>query len=166
MRYQTAAARTPIHPQARTHRRKWRQAVKLKSSPKNDYRCAMEISQNGKYNVRIRANFGTSGWKLPVYFQASSFDAAMKKLESTLQFLQRHEDRLWFWGVERSDDPKFAGDLLEGFGLSLDHRAEFPQRAAAIGVAHERTVPAVALAPLRRSLAELVSGTRTALASD
>jgi hypothetical protein len=140
--------------------------VNAKSSSKNDYRCAMEISQNGKYNVRIRANFGTSGWKLPVYFQASSFDAAMKKLESTLHFLQRHEDRLWFWGVERSDDPKFAGDLLEGFGLSLDHRTEFPLRAAAIAVAHERTVPAVSLAPLRRSLAESISGSRTALASD
>jgi hypothetical protein len=140
--------------------------VNAKSSSKNDYRCAIEITQNGKYNVRIRANFGTSGWKLPVYFQASSFDAAMKKLESTLQFLQRHEERLWFWSVERSDDPKFAGDLLEGFGLSLDHRTEFPQRGATIGVPRERIVPAVSLAPLRRSLAESVSGMRTALASD
>jgi hypothetical protein len=166
MRYQTATARKTIHPQVRTLRRKWRKAVNAKSSSKNDYRCAMEINQNGKYNVRIRANFGTSGWKLPVYFQASSFDAAMKKLEATLQFLQRHEDRLWFWGVERSDDPKFAGDLLEGFGLSLDHRTEFPQRAAAIGIGHERTVPAVSLAPLRRFLAESISGSRAALASD
>ena len=137
-----------------------------KSGSKNDYRCAIETNQNGKYNVRIRAYFGRSGWKLPVYFRASSFDAAMKKLESTLQFLQRHEERLWFWGVERSDDPKFAGDLLEDFGLSLDHRAEFPQRAAAIGIARERTVPAVSLAPLRRLLAESLSAGRTALASD
>lgn len=137
-----------------------------KSTSKNDYRCAIEINQNGKYNVRIRASFGRSGWKLPVYFRASSFDAAMKKLESSLQFLQRNEERLWFWGVERSDDPKFAGDLLEDFGLSLDRRTEFPQRAAGIGVANERVVPAVSLAPLRRILAESISGSRTALASD
>jgi hypothetical protein len=135
-------------------------------SSKNDYRCVIEINQNGRYTVRIRAAFGRSGWMLPLYFVASSFDGAMKKLEESLQFLQRQEESLWFWGVERSDDPKLAGDLLQGLGLHLDRRGEFPQRFAGLGVQRERAVPAVMLAPFRRALAESVIESRSALASD
>ncbi len=138
------------------------------TTSKNEYCCAIEINQNGKYNVRIRALFGRNGWMLPVYFLASSFDAAMKKLEGSLQFLQRQEERLWFWGVERSDDPKLAGDLLGESGLRLDRRAEFPQRTAAVGVSRERPVPAFLLGTVRRNLAESVAHgrSRAAAASD
>ena len=109
----------------------------------NEYRCAIERNQNGKYNVRVRAVFGPggsdsenggsdrnghSGWMLPVYFLASSFNAAMKKLEESLQLLQKNEARLRFWGVERTDDPNLAGDLLQEFGLWLDRRREFPSQ--------------------------------------
>jgi len=99
---------------------KLRSAVSTKhTSSGNEYLCAIEKNQNGKYNVRVRAVFGSDGWSLPVYFLASSFNAAMKKLEEALQLLQKNEERLRFWGVERSDDPNVAGDLLREFGLWL-----------------------------------------------
>jgi hypothetical protein len=151
----------------------------------NEYRCAIERNQNGKYNVRVRAVFGPggrdsenggsgqnvrSGWMLPVYFLASSFNAAMKKLEESLQLLQKNEARLRFWGVERTDDPNLAGDLLQEFGLWLDRRREFPRRVAELGVPRERPVPASMLAPVRRILADSVAQERpvdrTAIAGD
>jgi hypothetical protein len=151
----------------------------------NEYRCAIERNQNGKYNVRVRAVFGPggrdsenggsgqngrSGWTLPVYFLASSFNAAMKKLEESLQLLQKNEARLRFWGVERTDDPNLAGDLLQEFGLWLDRRREFPRKVAELGVPRERPVPASMLAPVRRILADSVAQERpvdrTAIAGD
>jgi hypothetical protein len=151
----------------------------------NEYRCAIERNQNGKYNVRVRAVFGPggpdsensasdqngrSGWMLPVYFLASSFNAAMKKLEESLQLLQKNEARLRFWGVERTDDPNLAGDLLQEFGLWLDRRREFPRKVAELGVPRERPVPASMLAPVRRILADSVAQERpvdrTAIAGD
>ena len=141
----------------------------------NEYRCAIERNQNGKYNVRVRAVFAPaakdsangrdasahrSRWMLPVYFLASSFNAAMKKLEESLQLLQKNEARLRFWGVERTDDPNLAGDLLKEFGLGLDRRREFPRRTAELGVPRERPVPASMLAPVRRILADSVAQER------
>jgi hypothetical protein len=132
----------------------------------NEYRCAIEKNQNGKYTVRVRAAFGRRGWVLPVYFLASTFDTAMKRLEEALQLLQRNEERLWFFGRERSDDPNFAEDLLVDIGLRLDRRTEFPRKMAALGVAREKSVPAVLLAPVRRALAEAVETARAAVAGD
>jgi len=160
----------------------------------NDYRCTIERNQNGKYSVRVRASFGAgaqadaargarssqsrpsrsenrAGWNLPVYFLASSFSAAMKKLEESLQLLQKNEERLRFWGVERSDDPNLAGDLLRDSGLRLDRRHEFPAKAAELRIPRERAVPASMLAPVRKALADSVAQERpvydrTALASD
>jgi len=154
----------------------------------NEYLCAIERNQNGKYNVRVRALFTLGGlatdedssaqvsndsrgrWTLPVYFLASSFNAAMKKLEESLQLLQKNEDRLRFWGVERTDDPKLAGDLLQEFGLWLDRRREFPRKIAELGVPRERPVTASMLAPVRRVLADSVAQERpvdrTAMAGD
>jgi hypothetical protein len=132
----------------------------------NGYHCAIEKTQNGKYNVRIRAVYSRDGWTLPVYFLASSFNAAMKKLEQALQHLQRNEERLRFWGVERTDDPNMAGDLLQEFGLWLDRRREFPRKAAELGVARERAIPASLLAPMRRVLADAVAQPRLATSGD
>jgi hypothetical protein len=153
----------------------------------NAYLCSIERNQNGKYTVRVRATFapgrlGTDDvlatqagqsahgpWTLSVYFLASSFNAAMKKLEESLQLLQRNEERLRFWGVERTDDPKLAGDLLQEFGLWLDRRREFPRKVAELDVPRERPVPASMLAPVRRVLADSVSQVRPidrALAGD
>lgn len=137
-----------------------------KLSPKrNEYRCIVEVNQNGKYCVRIRAGFGRHSWTLAVYFMASSFDRCIKKLEQTLQFLQRHEDKLWFWGVERTDDPNVAGELLSEAGLKLDRRAEFPRKAAGISMQPDKPVPAFMFAPVRRSLADSMASTRTVAAA-
>jgi hypothetical protein len=143
-----------------------RSAVPTKpTSSGNEYLCAIEKNQNGKYNVRVRAVFGRDGWALPIYFLASSFNAAMKKLEEALQTLQKNEERLRFWGVERSDDPNVAGDLLGEFGLWLDRRKEFPRKIAELGIQRERPVPASLLAPVRRILADSVSQERASFAA-
>jgi hypothetical protein len=126
----------------------------------NLYHCAMEKNQNGKYNIRIRVQFERGAWYLSVYFLASSFTAGMKKLEESLQLLQKSEERLRFWGVERTDDPNLAGDLLQESGLWLDRRREFPRKVAEMNVASERAVPASLLAPVRRVLADSVSQER------
>jgi hypothetical protein len=134
--------------------------VSSRNSSLNAYSCAMEKNQNGKYNIRIRASFGHGGWSLAVYFLASSFHAAMKKLEQSLQLLQKNEERLHFWGVERTDDPNVTGDLLQEFGLWLDRRREFPRKVAEISVGRDKPVAASMLAPLRRILADSVSQER------
>ncbi len=182
-------ARSPAFPQSFgviATNGKLRRAMHTKNSTDaNGYLCAIERNQNGKYNVRVRAIFGPSGreaqndradqsgrggWILPVYFLASSFNAAMKKLEESLQLLQKNEARLRFWGVEHTDDPNLTGDLLQEFGLWLDRRREFPRRVAELDVPRERPVPASMLAPVRRVLADSVAQERpvdrTAIAGD
>src|ERR1700730_16945900 len=147
---------------------KLRSAMSAKTTPSgNGYLCAIEKNQNGKYDVRIWAVFGRDGWKLPVYFLASSFNAAMKKLEESLQVLQKNEEQLRFWGLERTDDPTLAGDLLKEFGLGLDRRRDLPLRVAELGVPRDRPVRASRLATVRRFLASSVSQERVvALAGD
>ena len=131
------------------------------SAGTSDYLCAIERNQNGKYNVRIRAVFGgQAGWSIRLYFLASSFNAAMKKLEESLQLLQKNEERLRFWSIERSDDPNVAGDLLEESGLWLDRRREFPRKMGELSVSRGRAVPASMLASLRRTLADSVADER------
>lgn len=140
-----------------------RQRANMRS---NQYLCTIERNQNGKYNVRIRAQFGSGGsqgWVLPLYFLASSFNAAMKKLEESLQLLQKSEEKLRFWTVDRTDDPNLAGDLLQDFGLRVDRRRDFPRRTGEIAVPRERPVPAAVLAPLRRILADAVAQERVPL---
>lgn len=134
----------------------------------NGYICAIERNQNGKYTVRVKAEFGHGGWSLPVYFLASSFNAAMKKLDESLQHLQKNEERLRFWGVERTDDPNMAGDLLKEFGLWIDRRKEFPRKIGQLSVARERPVSASILGPVRRILADSMAQERpsAALAGD
>ncbi len=68
--------------------------------------------------------------------------------------------------MERSDDPKLAGEMLKELGLEIDRRNEFPRKAAAVAVPPERPVPAFMLAPVRRVLAESVVSPRAAAASD
>ena len=127
-----------------------------KVNHRNEYQCTIEINQNGKYCVRVRAIFTRKDWILPVYFLASTFNNSMRKLEETLQYLQQQEDRLWFWGVERSDDPNFAAELVKEAGLRLDRRAEFPRRASNVVLSPEQRVPAVLMAPVRRGLADSI----------
>jgi hypothetical protein len=134
----------------------------IQNGTRNAYACAIEFNQNGKYCVRIRATFGRTGWVLPLYFLASSFDGGMKKLEQTLQHLQKREEALWFWGAHRSDDPKLAPELLAELGLKLDRRDEFPKKRAEVLATTERPVSPVQIAPLRRVLAESLEPARVA----
>ena len=131
-----------------------------KVNHRNEYQCSIEVNHTGKYCVRVRAMYTRKGWVLPVYFLSSNFDHAMKKLEETLQFLQRKEDRLWFWGVEHSDDPQFSGELVREVGLNLDRRIEFPTRSSNVVLSPEKRVPAVLLAPVRRGLAGSIDSGR------
>ena len=134
-------------------------------SRQNEYSCCVEINQNGKYCARIRSHFGRHNWDLSVYFLASTFDRAIRRLEQALQFLQREEDRLWFWGVDRSDDPNVSADMLRESGLSLDRRADFPRRAEQLTLAPEHPVSPFQMAPLRRGLAQSIGSGRAAAAA-
>ena len=133
---------------------------------RNDYRCSMERNQSGKYCVRIQVRYPRHAWTLGVYFLASSFDRAMKKLEECLDFLQRNEEKLWFWGVDRAEDLGFSAEFLKEAGLRLDRRTEFPRKATSLSVAPEKDVPAFALAPIRRGLAESLEMPRVLAAGD
>jgi len=137
------------------------------SSVRNDYRCTIDRNQSGKYCVRIQVHYPRHAWTLSVYFLASTFDRAMKRLEDALDFLQRQEEKLWFWGVDRAEDMGFSAEFLKEAGLHLDRRNEFPRKATSVSVAPERQVPAFALGPMRRGLAESVEVSRsTAAAGD
>jgi len=103
-------------------------------------------------------------WTLSIFFLASSFDRAMKKLEEALDFLQRQEEKLWFWGVDRAEDMGFSAEFLKEAGLRLDHRTEFPRKATSVSLTPEREVPAFVLGSMRRGLAESVELSRTAAA--
>ena len=136
------------------------------SAVRNDYRCSIERNQNGKYCVRIHARYPRHAWALGVFFLASSFDRAMKKLEEALDFLQRQEEKLWFWGVDRAEDMGFSAEFLKDAGLKLDRRIEFPRKATNVSLAPERQVPAFVLGPMRRGLAESVEVARSVTAGD
>jgi hypothetical protein len=137
-----------------------------KMNHRNEYQCTIEVNQNGKYCVRVRASFARKAWVLPVYFLASSFDRAMRKLEQVLQFLQQKEERLRFWGVEYSDDPIISEELVQEAGLRLDRRAEFPRRSSSVALSPEEPVPAVLLAPVRRGLAHSIDSGRVGAAGN
>ena len=136
------------------------------SQSRNDYRCSIEKNQNGKYCIRMRVQYPRHAWSLGVFFLASSFDRAMKKLEESLHFLQRNEEKLWFWGVDRAEDMGFSAEFLKDAGLQLDRRNEFPRKAANLSLEPERDAPASALGFVRRGLAESVESGRVQLAGD
>ncbi|HWO36246.1 MAG TPA: hypothetical protein VNO32_46240 [Candidatus Acidoferrum sp.] len=136
------------------------------SQSRNDYRCSIEKNQNGKYCIRMRVQYPRHAWSLGVFFLASSFDRAMKKLEESLHFLQRNEEKLWFWGVDRAEDMGFSAEFLKDAGLQLDRRNEFPRKAAIVSLEPERDAPASALGFVRRGLAESVDSGRVQLAGD
>jgi hypothetical protein len=126
----------------------------------------MERNQSGKYCVRVQAAYPRHAWTLNVFFLASSFDRAMKKLEESLDFLQRHEEKLWFWGVDRAEDMGFSAEFLREAGLKLDRRGEFPRKATNLSLVPERQVPAFVLGPVRRNLAESVESPRAVAVGD
>lgn len=126
----------------------------------------MERNQTGKYCVRIQVHYTRHAWTLGVYFLAGSFARAMKKLEEALDFLQRHEEKLWFWGVDRAEDLGFSAEFLKEAGLWLDRRIEFPRKATSLTLPPEKEVPAFVLGPVRRGLAESVEADRALVAGD
>ena len=117
----------------------------------NQYRCHLEKNQGGKYCARVRARFARRGWEISVYFLAAGRQHALRKLSQALGFLQENEERLWFWGVDRSDDPNFSAELLEEAGLKLDRRSEFPPRAPEIVLAPGGPIHPASLSVVRRS---------------
>jgi hypothetical protein len=138
----------------------------FKTNHHNEYQCSIEVNQNGKYCVRIKASYARKGWVLPVFFLASTFDRAMRKLEESLQFLQQKEERLWFWGVDHTDDPQISGELVQEAGLRLDRRIQFPSRSSNVALSPEKRVPAVLLAPVRRGLANTIETGRVSPAGN
>jgi hypothetical protein len=126
----------------------------------------MERNQSGKYCVRIQVHYPRHAWTLGVYYLASSFDRAMKKLEEALDFLQRHEEKLWFWGVDRAEDLGFSAEFLKEAGLRLDRRVDFPRKATSLSLPPEKQVPAFVLGPVRRGLAESIDSGRVLMAGD
>jgi hypothetical protein len=80
--------------------------------------------------------------------------------------LQRHEEKLWFWGVDRAEDMGFSAEFLREAGLRLDRRLQFPPKGASLALAPERSVPAFVLGPVRRGLAESVESPRPVLSGD
>lgn len=132
---------------------------------RNSYRCAVEVTQAGKYCVRVQAFYGHSRWTLPVYFLVSSPATALRRLAQSIEELHRAEERLRFWGVEHSDDPELIDELLTGIGLALDRRIDFPATAATIAAAPNRPMPALSLARLKREFTPQfapLAGERTA----
>jgi hypothetical protein len=136
------------------------------STSRNEYRCSIERNQSGKYCVRVRVYYTRHAWTLNVYFLAGSFDRAMKRLEEALDFLQRQEEKLWFWGVDRAEDMGFSAEFLKEAGMRLDRRTDFPKRATSVTLAPEKEVPASVLGPMRRGLAESVEVVRAAAVGD
>lgn len=132
---------------------------------RNEYRCSMERNQAGKYCVRIQVRYPRHAWTLSTFFLASSFDRSMKKLQEAFDFLQRNEEKLWFWGVDRAEDMGFSAEFLREAGLRLDHRSEFPRKCAVLMIAPGRPVPAFLLGTVRRDLAESVENPRGVAAS-
>src|SRR5262249_59873760 len=100
------------------------------SLSRNDYRCSIEKNQNGKYCVRMRVQYPRHAWSLGVFFLASSFDRAMKKLEEALHFLQRNEEKLWFWGVDRAEDMGFSAEFLKEAAPQPERREAIAPRSA------------------------------------
>jgi hypothetical protein len=139
--------------------------TKKQPNRNHEYLCCVEINQNGKYCVRIRVHFARHDWNLPVYFLASTFDRAIRRLQEVLQHLQQEEERLWFWCVDRSDDPNLAADMLRESGLQLDRRSDFPARAEHLALAPEHPVSPFHIAALRRALAQAVGSGRAAKAA-
>src|SRR6266702_2567631 len=125
-------------------------------------RCALAFPRAPRYPISV---FPESEFARQAYFQASSFDRAMKKLEEALDFLQRQEEKLWFWGVDRAEDLGFSAEFLKEAGLRLDRRTEFPRKATNVSLTPERNVPAFVLGPMRRGLAESVELSRSAAAA-
>jgi len=139
-------------------------ATRRPNSQSNQYRCSLEKNQAGKQTGRIRAHFARQVWDLNVYFVASSVSRAVQKLEQSLRFLQSNEERLWFWGVDRSDDPNFAAELLSEAGLKLDLRSEFPRRSTLIAIAPDGELLTDTLSLIRREFGK--SNERIRAASD
>ena len=91
----------------------------------------------------------------------------MKKLEESLDFLQRHEEKLWFWGVDRAEDMGFSAEFLREVGMKLDKRIEFPRKAANLALAPERAGPRFRTRPHAPGIGRILRiDPRTANAAD
>src|SRR5260370_6879604 len=111
------------------------------SAVRNIYRCSIERNQAGKFCLAIRVLYPRHAWLLGVFYLASSFDKAMKKLEDSVDFLHRHEEKLWFWGVDRAEDMGFSAEFLREAALHLDRPIHSPPTPANLPLAPDPTPP-------------------------
>jgi hypothetical protein len=121
---------------------------------RNEYRWGLERNEAGKQTVRIRARFARQSWGLSVYFLAPSRQHAARKLERVLRFLQLNEERLWFWGADRRDDPDFSPELLNDIGLKIDRRTELPERFSVITLGPDHPLGSDQVSLIRRNLTQ------------
>ena len=135
----------------------------MRNAPRNSYRISVEPNQAGKYEARLEARYGTTGWTLRVYFLASTPERLVSHLQATLRSLQRHEEELWMWGASPSDRGLFFEELLSEAGLTLDRRREFPRGALAVSATSGEAFRPLPLAELKRKLlARLAPAARVA----
>ena len=79
------------------------------------------------------------------------------------EWLRRDETRdVVFVGTQRGIESR----LVPEAGLKLDRRTEFPRKATNLTLEPELEVPAFALGPMRRGLAESVEPPRVQAAGD
>lgn len=126
----------------------------MRTAPRNTYRVGVEPNQVGKYEVRLEARYGESGWSLRVYFLASTPERLLGRLQSVLRFLQRQEEELWMWGSNPSDRSLLFEELLRSAGLELDRRKESPRAAVVLTARPGEAFRPLQLAELKRKLGE------------
>ena len=136
-----------------------------KTNHRNEYQCTIEVNQNGKYCVRVRAMFARKGWVLPVYFLTSTFDRAMRKLEANPAIPAAEGRPPLVLGRRTLRRPEF----FRGTGPGGRTAPRPPRRIPAPvvkGRSPEKPVPAVLLAPIRRGLADSIDPGRVSAAGN
>lgn len=128
--------------------------------PQNTYRVSVEPNQGGKYEVRLQARYGGSGWILPLYFLVSAPERLTARLLEALRYLQRREEELWMWGASPSDRGLLFDEMLGQAGLELDRRKEFPRVAVVVRVGSGESLRPLQLAELKRKLGERLAPAR------
>lgn len=121
-------------------------------APRNTYRINAEVNRAGRYEVRIEARYAATGWTLRVFLVASTPERLLARLQSVLRYLQRQEEELWLWGSNSSDRTLLFDELMQGAGLELDRRKDFPRAAVVVSVRPGATFRPLQLAEMKRKL--------------
>ena len=106
-----------------------------KSNHRNEYRCCIEMNQNGKYCVRIRAQFhGANGCFPSIFWRRRSIaPSASWSRRSNSCSGTRTACGSGAWTAATT--PTYPRRCCAKSGLRLDRRAEFPRRTERLVVA-------------------------------